>query len=399
MTGQGDVAFPGRVRVCAIVLVWCAACGSIGCRPDLAGARIRDLRLGLASSGTLRTEGWQLCPGEAAPLVATAILEDGSELATEGAGKGTVPWSSFRVSAQRAEVEDGVVRLPADPRLTASARARLRIEVAGRPDAAAGLEIAARHDCDFVADFRGARGAPGADGAAGSTGVDGVDQKLDFGAAARNYIQESRYHPGYDTPGDAGGDGRPGRDGGDGQPGAAAAPVVVRATCDRGECETLQIEVRSGARIELYLVDAGRGSLSILAGGGDGGRGGRGGLGGCGGRGGTGAPAGEGGPGGDGGNGGSGGDGGPGGRMIVIVDPKAAPHLSRALRVDIRGGQGGARGAAGPGGCGQRAFVEGMSYQRRARPGRTGAPGNRAGIPGPDGSGPRIEVIPIPPFW
>jgi len=45
----------------------------------------------------------------------------------------------------------------------------------------------------------------------------------------------------------------------------------------------------------------------------------------------------------------------------VIVDPKAAPHLSRALRVDIRGGQGGARGAAGPGGCGgQRAFVEGM---------------------------------------
>ena len=389
-----------RVRV-ALLAAWCAACAWLARGPDLAGARIRELRLALAANGSLQAEGLRLCPGEAAPLVATAVLVDGSELVTQGAGKGTVPWSSFRAAVQRAEVDNGVVRLPPDPRVTASAPARVRMEVAGRPDAAAELEIGARHDCGFVADFRGPSGAPGADGAAGSSGVDGVDQKLDFGGAARDYVQESRFHPGYDAPGDAGGDGHQGRDGGDGQNGSAPAPVEVRATCDREECAALQVEVRSGARTELYLLDASRGSLSILAGGGAGGRGGRGGTGGCGGRGGTGAPAGEGGTGGEGGNGGTGGDGGDGGRVVVIADPKAAPHLSRALRVDIRGGQGGPRGAAGQGGCGgDRAYAESAHYrQSHSRPGRAGAPGNRAGAPGSDGPEPRIEVSPIPPFW
>ncbi len=348
---------------------------------ELMGLSI-DLRHQKVQSISARLAGGPaLCPGMAAPLVVTAILDGGKSVATQGAGGGKVTWDSFQISGQAASVaRNGLVTLDADPRATFGKTATLDIVVAGDPAHHARVSIAPRYDCAFTADFSGKNGENGSDGFSGHDGIDGRDE-MSSGDEAR--------------PGGTGQNGAKGHDGDNGRDGRDAGDVEVTVALARATPALLAVDahgLRSGWH-QLFLVDPHGGSVTVRADGGAGGNGGNGGHGGAGGHGGDGAPAGNGGDGGDGGDGGEGGNGGDGGRISVRVARAARPYLS-ALTFDNAGGSGGSAGHAGFGGDG------GITYSgaSQGRDGQMGQDGRRSGNAGQSGPAPSIVVGPVDAF-
>jgi hypothetical protein len=265
-----------------------------------------------------------IAPGAKAQLVVSAATADGKSLTTVGAGNGTVLFDSFTFGATVVQVQDGVVSMPADPRLSDAQPPHLEIAVVGHPQVRADLDVPPRYDVAFQAHFSGAAGRSGFDGARGSDGSDGLPGSIDPNAPA---------------PGGNGGDGARGADGDDGGPGQDGPPMQVAMTLRAGSPPLLEVRVSAGARVQYYLVDPGGGSLAIDANGGAGGAAGQGGAGGRGGTGGTGSPSGR--SGSDGLRGFDGRPGAPGraGTISVSVDEAAQPYLN-VLRLSNHDGSG-----------------------------------------------------------
>ena len=341
-----------------------------GCAVNLKDKPVRSLKAALH-----QTSKPELCPGQAWPVVVTAELAGGEQLVTEGAGGGKVSWDSFKIETVKGGhlAEKGVFVLAKDPRETYGSPAMLRLSPLGSPAAAADLSIAARYDCDYSEDLRGAAGSGGRSGRSGEAGPDG---------RSGDKAQPS------------GGNGRSGTAGGNGSNGDHGAPgpdvEVTVALFPNAERPLLKVRVNAmGHKPRIHLVDPAGGGLTLKANGGDGGAGGAGGAGGRGGNGGAaakGGVAGSGGDGSDGGDGGNGGNGGRGGRFVVIASPEVRPYL-HALKLENAGGAAGAAGEGGMGGDGG----SGSSAGRAGRSGRTG----QAGVSGRHG--PPVEFRELEP--
>jgi hypothetical protein len=283
----------------ALVFLFLSGCTSFGLKTRLEKISITAL------SATL-SPGPGLAPGKSARLVIVATTTDGKELATVGPGQGEVLFDNFTFETTVARVsKEGVVSLPADPRVSEGQWPHVRITAIGHPDIVANLDIPVRYDADFKADFSGQAGADGANGASGIVGADGLP--------CRN--------------GENGGPGFPGQDGADGKPGKT---VRVWLTLKTGSHPLLQARVASDADEKFFLIDPNGGSLEVDANGGTGGKGGAGGEGGSGGAAGAcfasdGTPVASGSAGRDGrpGRAGLPGPGGAAGTIVVSVDPLA----------------------------------------------------------------------------
>jgi hypothetical protein len=275
-----------------------------------------------------------LGPGQSAPLVITAVTQDGKQLATVGAGRGKVAFDNYKIEATVVQVsKSGIVSLPSDPRLSDGQTAHLRIVPSAHPDIVADLYIPARYDIPFAANFSGSDGFNGTDGLPGLDGSSGFDGTPGIPDPMSGAV-------GTPGPGGNGSDGGNGGDGSDGQDGAPGGDVSVWIHLQAGERPLLQVKVAGGGRQLLYLVDPNGGSLKITTNGGSGGRGGTGGRGGRGGRGGNGSPSGF-----DGHDGLPGRDGHPGrdgaaGTIAMSVDPAAEPFLSCISWSNHNGGVG-----------------------------------------------------------
>ena len=86
---------------------------AVGCGRSLKGETLTELRAQLAGTEVM-------CPGESAPLIVTASLEDGEVRATRGAGGGRLRWNEFNVRPAAAGFENGTIRVDGDPRVTAA---------------------------------------------------------------------------------------------------------------------------------------------------------------------------------------------------------------------------------------------------------------------------------------
>ena len=278
-----------------------------------------------------------LGPGQSAQLVIVAADRDGKQWTTVGAGHGNVAFDNYAITADVVQLShNGKVSMPADPHASEGRVGHLRIVPLGYPAAVAELDIPARYDLGFVADFSGAEGPNGADGIPGSDGIAGVD-----GAPATvDPVTGLLGTQGPGGAGSSGGNGGAGYDGRDGIPGGKVQVWMKRAP---GTPTRLRIKIVGRTKTLFFLVDPNGGSLRILANGGRGGRGGNGGRGGHGGAGGNGFP-----PGPSGADGIAGFDGRPGanaaaGTITVSVDPDAQPYLA-CLNLMNRDGA----GSAGP---------------------------------------------------
>lgn len=261
-----------------------------------------------------------LCPGQETKVAVTAVLSDGREVATTGAGHGRVGWSNYTTTFTGGTGKDGKIRLSTDPRVTWSEPARLTVAAVDHPDVQWTGEIGVRYDCDVRADFGGDSGLSGATGSGGSDG---------------------------DSPGARGDDGRDGSEGHDGEDGQGV-DVWVTTVAAPGRPTLVQAAVE-GSRGRTYCAfDPERGALTVVTGGGAGGEGG---AGGSGGRGGHAEKDTRQGRGGRGGNGACGGHGGDAGSVVLHVDPGARPLLDR-IRILSEGGPGGDGGHGGSGGKG-----------------------------------------------
>ena len=291
------------------------------------GARNRLDKLPITGVTAMLASGPGLAPGQSANLVLTATGPDGKAWVTEGAGNGTVLWDSYTLEAQGVAVSpEGVVSLPADPRLSEDRTGLLRARVVGHPEVATELAVPVRYDVNFICDVSSPAGAEGHTGADGKPGNNGTD-----GTTAPN-----RPGPG---PGGNGGNGTNGRDGGNGQPGRAGPAITVWMTLRQGPRPLLMVRVADAQHLQDFLVDPEGGTLAISANGGRGGRGGPGGKGGPGGAGGAGSPPGAAGVRGLDGRRGLDGLEGAAGTITVVVDPKAERYLNR-LRLSNHTGNG-----------------------------------------------------------
>ena len=283
----------------------------------------------MSSLSASLSQGPALAPGQSAQLVVVAAATDGKQLVTVGAGHGDVVFDSFDFSASLVTVDrDGVVTVPADPRITEGYTPRIRVLTKGHPDVWADVDVPLRYDVAYRADFSGKAGANGFDGADGLSGMSGSSGSIDLN------------NP---SPGGNGSDGSNGGDGGNGSPGepgeAVHAWLTVAPAATTGGPPRLQARVASSTHEQFYLIDPAGGSLEVDANGGPGGPGGRGGRGGSGGAGGQGWPSGM--SGNNGSNGLDGFAGAPGaaGTIVVSVDPKADGYLDH-LRLSNKDGAG-----------------------------------------------------------
>jgi hypothetical protein len=263
-----------------------------------------------------------LGPGQSARLVIAATTSDGKQFVTVGAGSGKVAFDNYSIEASVVQVSKrGTVSLASDPRVSDGKIGHLRISSMAHPEVVTELDVPARYDLPFVADFSGSSGINGADG---TDGIDGMS-----GAAGTPATVDPTTGV-VGNPG-TGGSGTNGGNGGDGSNGEAGSPgedVHAWIRLESGPKPLLQIKVSSGSRRQaFYLVDPNGGSLRIVSNGGAGGRGGHGGRAGRGGSGGSGFP-----------NGTSGMDGIPGmdglsgsdglaGAITLSVDPAAQPYM------------------------------------------------------------------------
>ena len=254
----------------------------------LGGLDLREIQVGALSLAASRSGA--LCPGDDVPLIGAAALVSGEKAKTQGAGKGTVRWSSFIGQIYGGSLNgDGILSVSHDPRATLGRPVHVSLRVANQ-GAAAELDIPVRYDCGYWANFNGAAGRDGGNGANGTD----------------------------DTAAGSGGNGDDGHDGQQVQVVASMVPGPVG--------QLLSIFVRGVQTQHLYYLDPAHGSLLLRANGGDGGDGGSGGFGGPDNR-----------YGGD----GDGGNAGNGGAFFIQVSPEARQALSTVVRFENRGGRGG----------------------------------------------------------
>ena len=306
---------------------------------------VREIRVESAEAGGL-------CPDEDRKLVVTAVMGDGHEETTTGAGHGKVGWNSFHVSLSDGWADGGTIRVGADPRRRWSTPVTLEVTARDHPEVHWSGTVPVRYDCPLRAEFGGPAGS---DGSSGSSGDDAT----------------SDGHTG-----DRGSDGSRGGEGGNAHD-VEAWITVVEGPDQR---TLVQAAVDDGSGRSYFAFNPEGGTLVIDARGGPGGTGG---AGGNGGRGGHAAKDVRQGHGGDGGDGACGGDGGDGGAVLVHLDPSAEAYADR-VEIDTDGGDGGAGGSSGSGG--------------RGSPwGRTGA----AGCGGRAGHSGRKDVRhePVEPLW
>jgi hypothetical protein len=279
------------------------------------GTRVRLEKTPVVSLQASLPQGPAMFPGEVTPLVAAVKGPDGKLLLTEGAGKGKVLWEDLHIASKIVTVNgEGMVAMPADPRISEGKVPHITVSVPSHPGIIAELDIPLRYDQHFTANFSGREGRSGMNGMDGMSGANGNDGFID----ALNPI-----------PGGDGSNGSDGSDGQDGEPGEDASPVQVRLTMRSGERPLLQASVSGAGHQEYYLVDPAGGSLTVWAEGGPGGPGGIGGNGGHGGNGGVGMPFGAHGLDGASGNSGRSGAAGRGGSITVRYDPATRPYLSQ----------------------------------------------------------------------
>jgi hypothetical protein len=310
----------------ALAVLGLAACGSL---EVLFGLRTRLDKLPVtALSATLSPQA-ALSPGSSGRLVITATTSDGKQYVTVGPGHGKVLFDSFALTASIVSVNsEGVVSLPADPRVSESQLPHVRITAIGHPGISADLDVPVHYDAAFQAHFSGADGMRGLDGSSGLDGMSGSDGSTD---------------PNNPSAGGNGTDGGRGGDGSNGSPGDPGENVHVWVALRPGSAPLLQVRAASSSHQQFFLVDPRGGSLTVEANGGAGGPGGAGGRGGRGGSGGSGSPPGS--PGQDGldGSDGFAGSGGAAGTITMSIDPAAEGYADRIYFYSKTGD-----GAAGP---------------------------------------------------
>jgi hypothetical protein len=296
------------------VLLLAGALGGCGSIEVALGLRTRLDKLPVTAISARLLPDACLVPGKSAHLVITVTTADGKQLTTEGVGHGTVLFDSFKFVTDVVTIKgNGVVSLPADPRLSDAVVPHMGITVIGHSDISAGLDIPVRYDAAFMAQFSGQPGFSGFDGQNGLDGSSGSDGSLD---------------PNNLSAGGNGSDGSSGTDGADGDPGQPGDAVRLWVTL-MPERSLLQVKASGKRGDQFFLVDSSAGSLTVKADGGSGGSGGSGGKGGRGGSGGTGFPPGMSGLAGRDGSAGRSGSYGAAGTFIVSVDPRVQPYLDR----------------------------------------------------------------------
>ena len=284
----------------------------------LTGARMRLDGVPLQSIAASMPGNGGLSPGATARLSVVATTTDGRTLATVGTGDGKVLADSYVFEASLVAVDaDGVVRLPADPRLTEGRVPHVSIHAAGQAAPVADLDIPIRYDVPYSASYAGSDGLDGFDGQSGMDGMVGSTGSFD---------------PDNPSAGGDGGAGTDGGDGGNGGDGEAGPDVHVAIALAPGSADSHQLlHVRASARgfDKFFIIDPAGGSLTLGTFGGAGGRAGSAGRGGQGGSGGAGMPPGMSGLAGHDGWDGRPGQAGAAGSVTVTVDPAAARYLDR----------------------------------------------------------------------
>jgi hypothetical protein len=287
-----------------------------GARMRLDGVPLQSIAASMPGTGAL-------APGAKARLSIVATTTDGRTLATAGTGDGKVLPDSYLFEGSIVTVNaDGVVKLPADPRLSEGRSPHVRIHAVGQPTPVADLDIPVRYDVVFAATYAGADGMDGRNGANGSDGADGTPGNVDLANPSA---------------GGNGGNGGAGMNGEDGDPGVAGPDVQVTIALAPGAHPLLRVRASASRKDQFFLVDPDGGSLAITVRGGHGGRGGLAGQGGRGGFGGEGSPSGV--PGTPGFEGLAGQDapGGAAGHVAIAVDPAAAAYLDRVHVTNVDG--------------------------------------------------------------
>ena len=298
--------------VLALTALALSGCESImvmtGARMRLDGVPLQAIAASMPGNGGL-------APGAKASLSIVATTTDGRTLATAGTGDGKVLLDSYVYDASIVTVNaKGIVKLPADPRVSEGRTPHVRIHAVGQAAPVADLDIPVRYDVAFAATYAGADGMDGRNGSNGNDGADGSSGNADL------------TNP---SAGGSGGDGGAGMNGEDGDPGAAGPDVQVAIALAPGAHPLLRVRASASGQDHFFLVDPDGGSLAIAVRGGHGGRGGSAGQGGRGGSGGDGSPPGI--PGIPGFDGFAGHDapGGAAGHVAIAVDPAAAGYLDR----------------------------------------------------------------------
>jgi hypothetical protein len=293
------------------------------------GLKMRLADVPVTAISTYLSPGPGLAPGKSAGLVIVTKTPDGKSLVTEGLGKGKVLFESFSFDPKIVQIsKDGIVSLPADPRLSEGQLPQIHITTVGHEYVVTDLAIPVRYDASFDVDFSGGAGANGFSGINGQDGTDGSMGSSDINNPS------------------AGGNGTNGSDGRDGDNGGAGAPgeaVHVWLRLKQGAHSLLQARVAGASREHFFLIDSDQGSLSVSTNGGAGGSSGSGGRGGRGGFGGVGSPSGSNGLDGRNGSDGMPGPAGAGGTILVSIDPLAKSFLHR-LHFSNKSGD----GKAGP---------------------------------------------------
>lgn len=316
-----------------IVLVGCSDFAVLlGVRTRLDKLPVTSITASIVTKGS-PTPVIALAPGASARIVVVATTQDGKQLVTAGAGHGKVLLDSFVFTPTLVQLgKGGKVSMPADPRISDGKVAGIHIATVGHPDVVTDLDIAARYDAPFVANFSGANGTRGFDGSTGLDGMAGAD-------AMQSPPDPTTGLSGFSGSGGNGGDGGRGGDGGNGGDGLPGAAVHVWLRLKPGADSVLQAKVTGGGHESYFLVAANGGSLKVTADGGAGGAGGDGGRGGSGGSGGSGSPNGSRGTDGLSGFGGSRGRDGAAGSISVSVDP-AAQSFESVLSLSNKSGSG-----------------------------------------------------------
>jgi hypothetical protein len=326
MTSSGAIPNATRLLLAVGTLASLVSCSSI---QVALGLKMRLDKVPVTAVNAWLVPASGVAPGASAKLVIAATSSDGRQFVTEGAGHGKVLFDSYTISSSLAAVdEDGVVTIPADPRITDGHTPHIHIVPKAHSDVSADLDVSLRYDVAYKADFSGRAGSSGSDGLSGMDGLSGSNGSTD---------------PNNSSPGGNGGNGSDGGNGGDGSPGGPGEAVHVWLTMaprhQPGAAPLLQARVASASHERLYLIDPAGGTLAVSANGGPGGSGGRGGRGGMGGAGGSGWPPGSSGLSGLAGRDGSNGSPGAAGTILVSVDPQADSYLDR-LRLSNTDGAG-----------------------------------------------------------
>ncbi len=314
-----------RLVLAALVAGGTPALGGCESLMVMTGLRMRLDGVPLQAVAASMPGDGRLAPGAQATLSVIATTTDGRTLASAGTGDGKVLLDSYAFEASGgASVDaDGVVRLPADPRLTEGRVPHVRIPPAGQPGPVTELDIPIRYDVPFETAFAGPPGWDGSAGADGSEGATGASGSSD---------------PANPSPGGNGGNGGPGGNGEDGGTGGPGPDVQVRVALAPGDHPLLHVRtIATGEKDRYFIVDPQGGSLALTVSGGRGGSGGLAGRGGAGGAGGPGMPPGA--PGSPGFDGLAGHDGwgGPAGHVAIEVDPAAAAYVDRLQVTNVDG--------------------------------------------------------------